>query len=310
MQNNKLPNRWLIISVVALMLLIASVIVFLLTTLNPIQETEVAVSNEINKQSSEIQEPSEESSIEPTNEDIFTHLLSNNNPNSIEGIRTIQQTLTDLLKENPFKELQPAMLQALENEKMDASVEGTNFLPRYPAQFTPSNDNVKQLNIPLIIQTSPQWRSLPYGNTGSQQMHENGCAIVTLAMTKSYLDNRDVTPNDILSWAGEQYFTPDGTSWQIFQDFTIENNYHLENFGNNFENAMKATQEGKPVIVSVSEGQFTEAGHFIIVRGYDEENGLVYINDANDDVKKAFSMQAVDEDVIINEGINYWAIFR
>lgn len=310
MQNNKSPSKWLIISGVTLMLLIASMIVFLLTTLTPPQNTEVAVSNQISNQSIETQEPSEETATEPTNEEIFTHLLTDNNLTNYEGVRTIQQTLTNLLKENNFKEMQPSMLQAVNNKNMDVAIEGTSLLPRYPAQFTPSIDGVEQLNIPLIIQTSPQWRELPYGNTGSRQMHENGCAIVTLAMTKSYLDNRDVTPKDILSWAGEEYFTPDGTSWQIFQDFTIENDYHLENFGNNFENAMVATKEGKPVIISVGEGQFTEEGHFIIVRGYDEENGLVYINDPNDDLEKAFSMQAIDEEVIINEGLNYWAIYR
>lgn len=309
MQNKRTPNQWVILGVVGMMLAFASFFVYLMIQKSSREEISASINSiEAASKSIEDQQQDELSRNEskiPENEEKLTALLENTNPNDTEGVQLIQNTINELLKTNDFKDIQPNILSALENNNLDIRIEGTNFLPKYPALHTPSTNGIKQLNVPLIIQTSPQWRSVPYGNTGSRQLYENGCAIVTLAMTQSYLDNRNITPVDILKWSGNHYYTPDGTSWQIFEDFTNHNGYRMENFGNNFYAAMEASKEGKLVIVSVGEGQFTEVGHFLIIRGYDSKNGLVYLNDANDDPKKAFSMQGVDESIVINEGLNY-----
>ena len=68
---------------------------------------------------------------------------------------------------------------------------------------------------------------------------------------------------------------------------------------------MQALNEGQVVIASVSPGFFTEVGHIIVIRGY--QNGFVYVNDPNDDIEKMHSLQAIPESTLIEEGINYWS---
>lgn len=315
MRKKQPPNQWIILGIVSLMLVTASYFVFEMTQ-TPNQElvAQSTLSNETVSEPAETTENSVESVPEPESieysEETLTTLLSDVNPTESEGIQIIQNTTNELLQTQDYKDIQPHILQALSENGMEVTVEGSSFLPKFPAQYTQTTNGTRQLNIPLLIQTSPKWGSLPYGNTGSQQLYENGCAIVTLAMTQSYLDNRSVSPKDILEWSGDRYYTPDGTSWQIFEDFTNEYGYTLENFGGNFHTAMEASNEGKLIVVSVGEGLFTEVGHFVIVRGYDPIDGQVYLNDANDNPEKAFSMQGIDESVLLEEGLNYWAITR
>ncbi len=313
MRKKQPPNHWIILGIVSLMLITASYFVFEMTqTTSQELVTQSTLSTETVVESADqtsLQDESEPESIE-YNEETLTTLLNEVNPKESSGFQIVQNATNELLQTQDFKDIQSHILQALSANSMDITVEGSSFLPKFPAQYTSAANGTKQLNIPLIIQTSPKWGSLPYGNTGSKQLYENGCAIVTLAMTQSYLDNRNVTPKDVLDWSGDRYYTPDGTSWQIFEDFTIQYGYQLENFGNNFQSAMEASNEGKLIIASVGEGFFTEVGHFVIIRGYDSVEGLVYLNDANDNPEKAHSLQGIDESILINEGLNYWAITR
>lgn len=233
--------------------------------------------------------------------------------------RLVQQTLDDPYQEilidqyiqtnfgSNYKKIQRDLLSIVRRKGLSIEESGYLFLPEYPAQVT--HTQAYQLNIPLILQKDPAWRWAQYGTDGTQQLGENGCAIATLAMIESYYQGGMISPQIILDWSQNDYYIHEtGTSWSIFQDFAQDFNYYYEDYGNSFESAMQAIQNGKLVVVSVKPGYFTQTGHILLIRGYDERN--VYVNDPNDDTSKLYSLTGVDKKILQNDALNYWAIYR
>lgn len=221
---------------------------------------------------------------------------------------SIQSIITDISSENYAYDLiasQDEIASAIFANNLDEEELGYLFLPDFPAEQS-SLSQLNQINAPLYLQKDAAWRTDKYGN-GSQQLGENGCAILSLAMVHAFYQNRQVKPQEILDWSQERYWVDDaGTSWTIFHEFAEAFDYDFHNFGANFNDAMAAVNEGKLIVASVEPGFFTEEGHIIVIRGY--ENGKVYVNDPNDDPMKMYSIQGIDEDVFFNEGLNYWSI--
>lgn len=205
---------------------------------------------------------------------------------------------------NDLLNAQKDIVQAIKSENLNLEKMGDYFLPTNPAEYTNQDDD--QLNVPLYLQNSSKWGELHYGSNGTQSLAENGCAIVSLAMVDSYLSNKKVDPEDVLDWAGQDYYVDnEGTSWQIFHEYAIAHGLTFENLGGSFHSAIQALENDKIVIASVQPGYFTEVGHILVIRGY--KDGDVYVNDPNDDPEKMYSIQAIPEQVFLEEGVNYWA---
>lgn len=221
---------------------------------------------------------------------------------------SIQALITDINSENYAQDLigsQDEIASAIFANNLDEEELGYLFLPEFPAEES-SLANVNQINAPLYLQKDAEWRTAKYGN-GSQQLGENGCAILSLAMVHAFYQNRHVDPMEILDWSQERYWVDDaGTSWNIFHEFAEAYNYDFHNYGANFYDAMNAVNEGKLIVASVEPGFFTEEGHIIVIRGY--ADGKVYVNDPNDDPMKMYSIQGIDEEVLLSEGLNYWSL--
>ena len=237
-------------------------------------------------------------------EQTLKDILSNYRRNP-ESAKFIGKKINKLYDKNEVIKNQQQINKDIKQTKFETNELGFLFLPQYPSK-TPENKEINQIDVPLMLQKDIRWRDINYGSGDAHTLGENGCAILSLAMVHSSLSKRIIEPTEILDWSKENYYIENsGTSWQIFGDFAEKFNYDFYNFGNNFYNAMEDVKKGHVVIASVQPGYFTDVGHIIVIRGYDD--GIVYVNDPNDDSSKLYSVKGVKEEILLNEGKNYWS---
>lgn len=270
-----------------------------------------AVEEEANQLNTEIAESSlentslaEESSTElETLEQLFSQYRADQ-ADTFQPIESYIQThFGDQLLEH-----QSEIVKAIRANHLDMEYMGHIALPKFPAKYGPYASDT-QLNVPLYIQKSPEFRHIKYGTDGTGELGENGCAITILAMVKAYFDQKDVNPQEIIDWSQNQFYLHNqGTSWNILHSFAEDFDFQLYNYGNDFYSAMTALDEGKVVIASLGPGAYTDIGHFIIIRGY--KNHQVFFNDSNDNPEVMHSIQPHDEQAIIQDALNYWSISK
>ena len=162
-----------------------------------------------------------------------------------------------------------------------------------------------QVLTPLILQTDERWAQDSYGTGEDNTLAKNGCAILSLTMVLSYFEEKEATPQDILSWAQNKYFVNgQGTSWQIFSDFA--SHYHLQyhDLGNDFQSASKYLQQKIPVIVSVKPGRFTEVGHIMVLGA--KKNNQVLVLDPNDTPEKNTYQELFHPEDVTGDIVHYW----
>lgn len=168
-------------------------------------------------------------------------------------------------------------------------------------------DLVRTSDVPLFIQTDAEWKDLPYGTDGNQDMAENGCALAVLAMVGNYYGFGS-TPATLLDWAQEDYYVDGaGTSWEIFSDFAALHDLEFLNVGRNMQAAIEELEQGHLVVVSVKKSQFTEVGHIMLLTGY--KNGRFSLNDPNDDETKMHNYKWIEASAIEEASVNFWSYY-
>ncbi len=135
-------------------------------------------------------------------------------------------------------------------------------------------------DIPLFIQWDKRWG---YRDYGGNYIGVAGCGPTCIAMVACGLEqNASINPYEVARYAAKQgYYTyGEGTSWSLMTEGaehfglkasggTVSEDYILENLS-----------ESTPMICSMSPGDFTYTGHFIVLAGIDEE-GRIIVNDPN-----------------------------
>lgn len=193
-----------------------------------------------------------------------------------------------------------------------SSSPGVQILPESFSQKANQflNKDKKNGDLPLLLQTDERWGEVTYGlESSNNDLAHNGCALASLAMINSYWKQHTTTPTDVLSWAKNTYYVKgQGTSWQIFSDFAAANNLQFENLGNHFNRAKEFMNNGIPVIVSVKPGTFTTVGHIMVLAT--DSQGRLKVYDPNDSPTKQHYRETYDSETFIEEGINYWALWK
>lgn len=188
----------------------------------------------------------------------------------------------------------------------------TGFIPLFIYNMKPAEnvllDSVAQINVPLMNQKDYRWAFDTYGDDSGNIIAANGCAIVSLAMIDSYFQDEKVDPGEVASWAGlDHYVTYQGTAFTIYEAFGKARGYEVKEFYDFYE-AMEEVEAGNPVVVGINPGYFSSIGHVMVIRGY--QDGMVYINDPNDDAASQASLTGHDEDYMIQDGIAYWSFSK
>ncbi|MGX7092823.1 C39 family peptidase [Hutsoniella sourekii] len=246
----------------------------------------------------------DESSLSKEPQQFIIELLQQTDPENQESLTQAKDKLHEQFDSNLLT-FKPEIIRSIRQLRLNPEDLGYLFLPDYPSQES-NLQHLQQINIPLILQKDIRWRKLPYGTDGSQTLGENGCAIVSLAMMESYYQNKPIDPKDILDWSHNDFYVHnEGTSWQIFSAFAQDFDYEFYNYGGDFYQALQDLNDDKIILASVKPGYLTDIGHIVLIRGY--HDGKVYINDPNDDPSKMFSVQGIDESILLEDGLNYWS---
>ena len=133
---------------------------------------------------------------------------------------------------------------------------------------------------PLFLQWDPRWGYGDYGDGSNIGLA--GCGPTCLSMALYYLTgNEELTPDKMAEYSMENgyYISGTGTAWALLQD--VPDKYGIAvSQPKAEEKTMKAALDsGSVIICSMGPGDFTAAGHFIVIYGYDKTGFLV--NDPN-----------------------------
>lgn len=163
--------------------------------------------------------------------------------------------------------------------------EAADFVAAYPRNHTKhySKDisgEVTQGSVPLFIQWDERWG---YEDYGGNFLAVNGCGPTCLSMVVCGLSGRtDTNPYAVACYSEEMgYYTPgSGTSWQLMTRGAAHYGLNAEQMEVSEESIVRELTEGHVLIASMSPGDFTYTGHFIVLTGLNGE-GLVTVNDSN-----------------------------
>lgn len=133
--------------------------------------------------------------------------------------------------------------------------------------------------IPLLIQWDKRWRDAAYGNS---DIGISGCAPTCLSMVISGLTrNKQITPYKVAKFAERNgyYIEGTGTSWSLMTEGASAFGITGTEIPLNKYTVFSHLENNDPLICSMKPGDFTTAGHFIVLTK--TENGQIKVNDPN-----------------------------
>ena len=127
---------------------------------------------------------------------------------------------------------------------------------------------VKKGEIPFFIQYDSRWAFHPYG---SSVMGNTACGPTCLAMAAAGLTGSSRYTPDYVSDYAEQngyYVEGTGTSWELFTSGAAGLGVTGRQASTDKSDMERCLKDGGVLIASMAPGDFTMAGHFIVIYGY------------------------------------------
>lgn len=162
-----------------------------------------------------------------------------------------------------------------------------------------------QKKFPLFIQWDKRWGYVAYGD---DIIALSGCAPTCISMVAVALtQNADATPDKVAAYAQKNgYYQPNvGTAWSIMTEGAKAFGIRGEELNLNKNKIFNALENGNPVICSMRQGDFTAAGHFIVLVGV--KNGKLVINDPNSTIRSDMLWNYEDLERQIK---NLWVFYK
>ena len=133
---------------------------------------------------------------------------------------------------------------------------------------------------PLFLQWDPRWGYEEYGKESVVGL--SGCGPACLSMMLFYLTrNKGVTPDVVARYseANGYYVEGSGTAWSLMEDMPGRYGIEVSKPKVLKTDMQSVLDKGGVIICAMGKGDFTTAGHFIVIYGYDKEG--FFINDPN-----------------------------
>lgn len=141
----------------------------------------------------------------------------------------------------------------------------------------------KKETFPLLIQWDERWG---YHSYGGSVIGLSGCGPTCLSIVVTGLTGQDdITPNVVADYAMENgyYLDGTGTMWSLMDEGCRVFGVTGSQISADKETILNYLENGNPIICSVGPGDFTAAGHFIVLVG--TEDGKIIVNDPNSRMK-------------------------
>lgn len=117
---------------------------------------------------------------------------------------------------------------------------------------------------------------------GGATIASAGCGPTSMAMVLTYLTGETITPVDTASYsmAHGHRVIGNGTNASLFPAMAAEYGLECREENPSAENIIRSLSEGNVIIAHMGPGTFTSQGHYIVLKGLDE-NGRVIVADPN-----------------------------
>lgn len=133
--------------------------------------------------------------------------------------------------------------------------------------------------VPLFLQWDSRWG---YEKYGSDFLAVTGCGPTCLAMAGQFLTGDEtMTPSRIARFAEKnRYYAPGyGSSWTLISEGAGQLGLAAKELPLVKKKLVDAVESGCPVILALGPGDFTTAGHYIVLTAV--EDGAFRVNDPN-----------------------------
>ncbi|MBQ5446855.1 MAG: C39 family peptidase [Lachnospiraceae bacterium] len=157
-------------------------------------------------------------------------------------------------------------------------------------------------DIPLFIQWDKRWG---YKNYGGNYIGAAGCGPTCLSMVACGLrKDPDINPYVVAEYAVNQgfYTYGQGTSWALMTEGAKEYNINVMEGNISSDYILTNLSSQSPMICSMTPGDFTKSGHYIVLAGIDS-NGKIIVNDPN---SPRNSKKHWDVDVLVSQMKGIW----
>lgn len=190
------------------------------------------------------------------------------------------------------------------NEEARDYVEGYPDREKYSSQPVDMTQDFRAGEVPLLMQWDKRWG---YNAYGEDMIGLSGCGPVCLTMAYLYFTgDTAMTPREMAEFAWENgYYTEGGTSWSLWTEGAAKLGLEGSELSLDEKVMQNALDGGGLIVCSMRPGDFTTTGHFILIRGYDE-NGF-YVNDPN---RRSNSEKQWDFDTLRPQIKNLWVLCR
>lgn len=194
----------------------------------------------------------------------------------LEELAKQKQEFKDILKNK--KDYPEVYLAVLANNP-----EMLEYVKGYPENIGTASGELskkeKSEKYPLFLQWDSRWG---YASYGRSSIGISGCGPTCLAMVSYALTKDDsITPLKTAQYSESQgyYIEGTGTSWELMTSGAAEFGITGSELPLSEDRMKQELDAGHPIICAMGAGDFTTAGHFIMIYGYDK-NGF-FVNDPN-----------------------------
>jgi len=231
--------------------------------------------------------------VKQSNDHVLKLILKNNknNPNTYKILDNVDLYPRELLE-----------LASKKEEALNFVADYTDY-KGYSEMKASVRKDYKKGKIPLFIQWDKRWG---YEKYGSDFIAINGCGPTSLAMVAVGLTgNTKINPKVVADYSNDKGYLVKGvgTNWDLMT-------YGARNFkiaGREIplskESILQTLRKGQPIIVSMGPGEFTTAGHYIVLTGVDSNNKII----VNDPDSKLRSKKTWDINIFLKEAKGLWA---